>query len=137
MWREFDRRRCVLRAAAVLALLGAPFVIASVPSMAQEGMAAGPSPSVTADLPLPPYPPQIFGFEELKNPVSVEATGSPQRPETLSSEPLPTTKLQPETKAASDEKKESSSLAGEAVSAPPPATPAGVADASEVARAAF
>ena len=122
MWREFDRRRCVLRAAAVLTLLGAPFVIASVPrSMAQEGMAAG----VTADLPLPPYPPQIFGFEELKNSVSVEATGSPQRPETLSREPLPATKLQPETKAASDEKKESLSPAGETVSAPPPATPAG------------
>jgi L,D-transpeptidase YcbB len=137
MWREFDRRRCVLRAAAVLTLLAAPFVIASVPSMAQEGMAAGPSPSVTADLPLPPYPPPIFGFEEPKNPASVEATGSPQRPETLSREPLPATKLLSETKAASDEKKESSSPAGETVSAPPPATPAGVSDASEVARAAF
>jgi L,D-transpeptidase YcbB len=137
MWREFDRRRCVLRAAAILMLLAAPLVIASAPSMAQAGMAAGPSPSAMADLPLPPYPPQIFGFEELENPVSVGATASPRHPETLSREPLPETKLQPETKASGDEKRESSSPAGETVSALPPATPASVADASEVARIAF
>ena len=46
MWPEFDRRRCALRAAAFLVVLGAPLVIAPVPpSLAQEGTAAGPSSS--------------------------------------------------------------------------------------------
>jgi L,D-transpeptidase YcbB len=138
MWREFDRRRCLLRAAAILTVLGAPWVIASVPlSLAQEGTAASPFASITADLPLPPYPPQIFGFEELKKPVSLGATANPRPPESLARQASPETKLLSEAKATSDEKQESSSSAGATVSAPPPATPADVADTAEVARAAF
>src|SRR5579872_2498071 len=90
MWREFDRRRCLLRAAAILTVLGAPWVIASVPSsLAQEGTAASPFASITADLPLPPYPPQIFGFEELKKPVSLGATANPRPPESLARQASP------------------------------------------------
>jgi murein L,D-transpeptidase YcbB/YkuD len=143
MWREFDYRRCAPRAAVFLGLLGAPLVtFPAPPSMAQETMATSPSASVTADLPLPPYPPQIFGFEDRDNRAVLGATGSSGLPESLSREPSPVTKLLSPTKAdASEEAKPSSVPIGAAVSAPPPAsppaTPGGVADALAVARAAF
>ncbi len=129
MWPELDRRRCGPCAAALVALLGVPLTIVPAPaSWAQETSGARSAASLTADLPLPPYPPQISGFEQRKDPVSLETAASPRPPETLSRETSPETKLLAETKATGVEKREGPSLVGETASGPVPVTPTSASD---------
>ncbi|MBW0004269.1 MAG: L,D-transpeptidase family protein [Hyphomicrobiales bacterium] len=133
---EIDRRRCVPRAAALVLLAGLWVIPPAPRSLAQETIAPSSVFSAISRLPLPPYPPPISGFEERKDPVSLETAASPRLPETLSRETSPETKPLVDTKAASDEKKQSPAFLGETGSGPPATTTSGTNSAEE-ARAVF
>ena len=114
MWREFDRRRCAASCGGdphcARRAVGDRF--GAVVDWRRRERPRALLPPSRRDLPLPPYPPQIFGFEELKKPVSLGATGIRVPPRELgSASASPETKLLSETKATSDETQESSSSA--------------------------
>jgi murein L,D-transpeptidase YcbB/YkuD len=116
MLREFDGRRSAPRAALVTALMCMPLLGAAASALraqdlAQEGSVATRPPeavlrdrgdgkaaavmaqarSLKLDVPLPPYPPPIFGLEERERKAFPEAPGTALLARTLSGERSPET----------------------------------------------